>query len=144
MSTFEDLENIGTPIIVLNEENKLLLGKRINAYKSGFYGMPGGRAKVGEKLLDAVKRELIEETGLQANSTELVGVVRENQGSYSFVHFGFIIKEATGNLENKEPHKCEGWDWYSLDNLPKEILPGHKAIIEMYLDQSSPRFRDIV
>lgn len=130
------LQNIGTPIIILNQDNQVLLGKRKNAYSSGFYGMPGGRVELDEKLTDAVIRELAEECNLTPLSIEYVGVARENQDKYSFVHFGFLVKKTVGSLQNNEPDKCEGWEWHNLKNLPENILPGHKAILEMFQNKS--------
>jgi hypothetical protein len=27
----------------------------------------------------------------------------------------------SGELQNLEPDKCEGWDWYDLNNLPSPL-----------------------
>ena len=37
----------------------------------------------------------------------------------------FVTAEFShGKLELKEPHKCEQWDWFSWDDLPKsKFLP---------------------
>lgn len=127
-------EHIGVVIIIVDREtNKILLGKRINAYKSGFFGLPGGRIDLLETTGKAAKREVEEETGLQVEGLEYVGVVRELQDGYNFVHFGMTTTSFTGDLVNREPNKCEGWAWYSMDNLPDKILLGHKAMIDIFL-----------
>jgi 8-oxo-dGTP diphosphatase len=83
-------------------------------------------------LLTGAKRELEEETGLVNPQLEYIGVVREKQEGYSFIHFVFVCKSFDGEVQNTEPEKCEGWEWYSVENLPQNILNGHKAGIEMY------------
>lgn len=130
--------------IILKNNSYVVLGKRRNSYQSGTYGLPGGRLAGKESLFAAAKRELFEETGLNAHSVEYLGVIREWQEDkqWNFIHFIFICKEFAGSVEVKEPEKCEGWDWYSLDNLPLPLLPGHKAAIEMFGDKA--KVKDVI
>lgn len=139
-------ENIGVSIVVLNpEKNKVLLGVRIGGYHEGWYGAPGGRIELRESILECGKRELNEEVGVETDNIEYVGVVRQLQkDSYNFIHFGLIVKEYTGEVKNLEPEKCEGWEWFSIENLPQKLLPGHKAVIEMYLNPETSRYRDLL
>lgn len=125
------------------KDNKLLLGKRKNSYKEGFFGAPGGRIETSEKTIDALKRELLEEVNIHATSLSFIGSVRENQGGYSFIHIGFLVSEFEGEIKNNEPEKCESWEWYELNALPSGIIPGHKALIEMIKDPNLPHFADI-
>lgn len=124
---------IGVCVIVLdNTKKSVLLGRRINAYKSGMFGLPGGRVNLSEPLAKCARRELFEEAGLQVKSLKYIGVVRELQNTYNFIHFVYLCEKFEGKLETKEPHKCEKWEWYSLDALPKDILPGHKAALDLF------------
>lgn len=47
-------------------DGRILLNKEEQPGKPPFIGTPGGRVDEGEDLLDAIKRELLEETGYQA------------------------------------------------------------------------------
>jgi len=144
----EDNDPIGVGVIIIDAfTGKILLGKRKNAYKSGMWGFPGGRLEKTEPLMTCAVRELLEETGVHGNEFHYVGAVRELQGNknergYNFIHFIFSCQDYSGTIETKEPDKCEGWEWFSLDALPKEILPGHKAAIDMYVDKSL--YKDLV
>lgn len=135
---------IGVCIVVFNKDNHILLGKRLNSYKSGSYGLPGGRVEIKEKLIDAVHRELAEETGLKTHSLEYVGVVRELQEGYNFIHFIFTCRDYKGEPKALEPTKCESWDWYLPNTLPQDILPGHMAGIEMLVNPSESKIRDLL
>lgn len=137
-------EHFGVGILIFNNKNEVLLGERVDAYKAGVFGAPGGRVKLSEPITDAAKRELQEETGLITDSLVYIGVVRELQETYNFIHFAFAIKDFQGEPINMEPNKCKGWQWYSVNNLPDKMLPGHKAMIDMYLYPDTPRYRDIV
>lgn len=125
-------QHIGTCALLLNSDNRVLLGKRKNSYKSGYYGLPGGRVEVGESLESAIRREILEETGIEVDHCKYVGVVRETQDGYDFIHFVYVAYNVSAQPKLMEPEKCEGWDWVELDDLGK-VLPGHKAAVEMYL-----------
>lgn len=127
---------IGTCCLLLNDNNQLLLGKRKNSYKAGMYGLPGGRVDINEPVEHAIEREVAEETGLENLIFTFHGVVRENQGSYDFIHFVFSAQVANVEPKLLEPDKCEGWEWFSLNDDLNDVLPGHKAGIELFTSPS--------
>jgi 8-oxo-dGTP diphosphatase len=129
-------ESIGVPVIV-SVNKKILMGIRKNCYGEGTYGLPGGRLEFNESLEKCVKRELLEETGLTAKSLKFIGVVRDFQKDHNFIHFAFACEEFDGKVKLMEPEKCEGWEWFDLDNLPKNILPGHGQAIDIFLKHDS-------
>lgn len=133
---------IGT-VVVISKENKILLGKRRNSYKSGFYGVPGGRVNELEKLIDCAKRELLEETGIEVDDLEYLGTIRDCQKGYTFTHFAFLCKDPYEEPKNIEPGKCEGWKWFDQNKIPDQTLPGHIAAIDLYIKPNTPRIRDI-
>lgn len=140
MDSKKEQQTIGVAVVVLNKDKShVLLGKRLNAYKSGWLGLPGGRVDPGEPLINCCRRELLEETGIQAKQIDYLGVVRDFQKTYDFIHFAFLCSEYDGEPQVMEPEKCESWDWYSLDKLPNRILPAHRAYIEFYKNRGSSK-----
>ncbi|HEX7018049.1 MAG TPA: NUDIX domain-containing protein [Patescibacteria group bacterium] len=131
------MQPIGACILVINDQNQVLLGKRKNSYKAGYYGIPGGRVEVGELLAETAKRELLEETNLTAVDLKYVGVVKEHQDEWDFIHFVFVCHQWTGEVTTVEPEKCEGWQWYDLKALPSPILEGHAAAIKVYKEKKT-------
>ncbi len=119
---------IGSGIIVENNEGELLLGKRINAFGEGNYGVPGGRQEDGEDAMTCASRELKDETGLIAQKLVLLGRVIDTDG---FVHSIFHCTKYTGEPKNIETDKCEEWEWFKKNALPENILVAHKAGVEM-------------
>lgn len=122
---------IGSFVIVINSKNQILLGERKNSYKSGLYGCPGGRLEFEESLEDCAKRELFEETGLTAHSLKYLGVIRTLQDGGSFIHFAFSCNDYEGQIELREPEKCTEWKFIDSNTLPSNILPAHKAGINL-------------
>lgn len=130
------LQPIGTAVIVVHPQTGLvLLGERRNSYKAGWLGLPGGRVELGEKTTDTARRELREETSLVANELQFVGVVKENQGQYDFIHFIYLVPSWQGEPTVTEPDKCAGWQWLSADGDLERVLPGHHAAITLWRQQ---------
>ena len=69
---------IGVGIILLNHENKVFVGKRIDNPKN-FWQMPQGGVNQNENFLQAAKRELEEETGIKS-----VKLIKELDGWYKY------------------------------------------------------------
>jgi len=67
---------VSMDFIIKNSENKILLGKRVNKPAFGYYFTLGGRVLKNEKLADAKKRILKEETELNINdfNPKFIGV----------------------------------------------------------------------
>jgi len=55
-------------IAVVIKDNSVLLVRRANPPDAGFWGLPGGKIEFGERIEEAVVRELFEETGIRAAS----------------------------------------------------------------------------
>ena len=54
-------------------DGKVLLVRRAGAPAKGLWTLPGGRVEVGETLVEAVRREVMEETGLTIDVIDLAG-----------------------------------------------------------------------
>jgi 8-oxo-dGTP diphosphatase len=126
-------QQIGTCAILVNNQGLILLGKRKNGYKAGFFGLPGGRVEINEPLIKTIQREVKEETGIEVVEPQYLGVIRENQGGYDFIHFVFTARVGDAQPVLAEPDKCEDWEWFDLSKTLPRVLPGHVAAIDMFL-----------
>ena len=67
-------ENVELTVLCLIQDgDKILLQNRVKEDWKG-YTLPGGHVEIGESFVDAVKREMKEETGLDVTNPKLVGV----------------------------------------------------------------------
>jgi 8-oxo-dGTP diphosphatase len=77
------------------------------------------------------KRELDEETGLIPLSIQLgpwtQDVIDEQK---HYISLFAIITEFEGEPQLLEPHKCESWDWYLWDELPKPLFPPLASLVK--------------
>ena len=132
----------GIGIMILND-NKVLLGRRnsdpIKAsselHGEGTYTMPGGKIHFGEKIKDAAKREVEEETGLTPKSLKIVSVTNEIRNDAHFVTIGFLCDEFEGEPKVMEPEEITEWKWFPLNNLPNPIFPPSLKLLQNYIDK---------
>ena len=54
---------VGIGVLVFNDLNQLLLGRRTSAHGEGEFGPPGGHLEFGESFEDCAIREVKEEAG---------------------------------------------------------------------------------
>ena len=128
---------IGVGIVLLNQENKVFVGKRIDN-PGNFWQMPQGGINNNEDFFNAAKRELEEETGIK--SIELVKKIEgwltydlpENllgkiwQGKYrgqkqKWFIFKFLGKDKEININTKTPEFLD-WKWIEFEKLPEVVV----------------------
>ena len=66
--------------LVVDEDGRLLLARRAGEPERGKWDLPGGFLDEGEHPLDALRRELGEETGLEVEPLDFVGVWMDRYG----------------------------------------------------------------
>jgi putative (di)nucleoside polyphosphate hydrolase len=128
----------GVGIIVLNNENKVFVAKRIDNPKN-YWQMPQGGINKGEDFYTAALRELKEETSIIS-----VKLVKEIEGSFTYIlpdHLigiiwkgrfkgqkqkwfvmKFIGDETEINIKTRYPEFLD-WKWIDLEDLTKIAVP---------------------
>ena len=94
---------VGVGAIII-DDGRVLLVKRGHAPLAGEWSIPGGLVEVGETLREAAVREASEETGLQIEALELLGVfdrlLPDETGKirYHYVLIDFLCRRLSGDL----------------------------------------------
>lgn len=110
--------------VILMKDGKVLLGKRKKSHGEGCWAHPGGHLEFGETFEECAKREVMEETGLKIKNIRVGAVTNdifENENKH-YVTIHAICDYDSGELENKEPEKCEKWEWFEWDKLPDNVF----------------------
>jgi len=86
--------------IVLTKDGKIVLVRRLNEPFKGYWALPGGFVEYGERVEEALKREVLEETGLKVRILKLVGVYsdpnRDPRGHV--ISICYLCEEVGGKL----------------------------------------------
>ena len=136
----------GVGIIVLNNNNQVFVGKRKDN-PGDKWQMPQGGVDKGEDFITAMRRELIEETGIKN-----IKILKEIQNMYQYelpnnlvgiIWKGkfrgqrqkwfitkFLGKDNEINLDTQHPEFID-WKWIDPQDLPKVIVDFKK---ELYLN----------
>lgn len=121
-STFDPQPRVGIGVIIINDEGKILVGKRRGSH-APFYSIPGGALELGESFEHAAEREVAEETGLRIFEPRVIGVVNDLEtfrtDGVHFVSAVVVVRKFEGEPRLMEPEKCEGWLWCDPQNLPQ-------------------------
>lgn len=102
-----------TVLCLIADGDKILLQNRVKNDWKG-YTLPGGHVEAGESFVDAVIREMKEETGLDIHKPKLVGVKQFPIDNGRYVVFLFKATEFTGNLHSSDEGAME---WVSRNDL---------------------------
>ena len=104
--------------IVGNDAGEILLVKRA---PSGVWLYPTGWADVGYSAAEVAVKEVREETGIEAEPVQLLGVVDGMR--MGFTKFGMYMLlfhcRATGGELNPHPLETDGCGWFAKDQLPQ-------------------------
>jgi len=118
---------------LVTRDNKILLIKRGHDPFKGFWALPGGYVDWNESTEEAVAREVMEETGLEVNSCELIGVYSSPSRHPKQVNN--IANRVVTTGEPKASDDAEEFQWCSLNDLPAELAFDHKKIIADCLEK---------
>ncbi|MFO0704808.1 MAG: NUDIX domain-containing protein [Candidatus Andersenbacteria bacterium] len=131
---------------IANDKGQVLLGLRKNVAGAGEWQVPGGHLEYGETLIDGARREVKEETGLTVGEMRLVSVIDESPEvmgrTTHYVTVDFSAHYLGGTPVVMEPHKCGGWQWFSLDALPEKLSQGMRMAVENYKNKTVYKARD--
>ncbi len=146
---------LGVGVVLLNKKNQVFVGKRKDN-PIDKWQMPQGGVNTGENLIDAMKRELHEETSIQN-----IKILNEIDGWFEYelpknllgrIWRGryrgqkqkwFVVKflgnDGEINLQTDKPEFIE-WRWLDIENLPNVIVDFKRKVYEQLL----PKIRNFI
>lgn len=123
-------------IALLENKDQLLMVRRIaNApFGGGMYSLVGGKVDAGELGLHAIVREVYEETGLNIAQQDFELVHTFHRRGIESEFIALCFKTDISHLAaptNKEPHKHDDMRFFSINDLPENMLSAHKQAIQL-------------
>jgi 8-oxo-dGTP diphosphatase len=113
--------------------DRILLIERGQQPLKGFWSLPGGAVETGERLEDAIEREVFEETGLRVTARQIAlifeRIMHDGQGApeYHYVLVDYLCDVQSGDLCAGDDSNCA--QWFSLDSI--EQLPMTEGTLDV-------------
>jgi len=126
--------------VIVNENKEVLMMQEANRRCPGQWYLPAGRMEAGETITEAVKREVLEETGLDIEPTTLLMVESATGVWYRFVLTGIVTggrlkTEADADEESLQAKWVR--DVRELNLRANDVLPLIEKGLEYHNRQTS-------
>ena len=133
MEPGKDYIGAGCGVFIVNDKSETLFLLRNNNCRNeaGKWNKVGGGIEFGEKVEDAIRRETLEEVGLELADIEFLSFTDhilpdENQ---HWIGFNYMAMVSSGEVENREPHKHDEVKWFKFDEIPDCLaMPTEEAL----------------
>ncbi|MCF3128338.1 GDP-mannose mannosyl hydrolase [Acinetobacter soli] len=136
---------ISIDLVVRNEKNEVLLGKRLNAPAKDYWFVPGGRIQKDESLDKAFKRLLLEELDISLSysreDANFIGVFEhfynenfyDSSSSTHYVVLAFVLK--INSLNISLVNNCQHRDYLWVSKEQSILLDNVHDYSRVYLDK---------
>ena len=126
---------LSVAISALIHENRILLIRRARGNFAGLWGLPGGKIETGEHLSDAAVREILEESGIEAEFREHLALVSEHLMENNKVKKHFLLHVCdlvpkSIHITNEKEGELAWFDLNMLDEMRDRIIPSDFHMIE--------------
>lgn len=112
--------------VVTNEKGQVLLLDHVFRPGSG-WGIPGGFVNHGEQIDEAIKRELLEETGLGLKNIEIYHVRTNNR------HVEFLVYAQADGAAEVKSLEIKRLGWFEINEMPEKMSDVQKQIVREVL-----------
>lgn len=135
-------ENVELTVLCLIHKNdKYLLQDRVKKDWKG-YTLPGGHIEKGESIVDAVVREMKEETGLTVYNPKLCGVKQFPLDDGRYIVFLFCADEFSGQVISSEEGTMH---WVNKDDLSNvNTVEDFQELLRVMLDENLSEFQYVI
>lgn len=124
----------GVAVAVFNEQGKILLQQR----RGDIWAVPGGFVELGESTEEAGRREVLEETGIEIGSLQLISVFSgkkffvqlPNGDEFYPITIAYLCKDLTGGTLKADGIESLHVQFFDINALPEKISPFLKKLIE--------------
>ena len=130
-----------TVLCLIHNEDSYLLQDRVKKDWKG-YTLPGGHIEPGESIVDAVVREMKEETGLMIKSPRLCGVKQFPIEGGRYIVFLFETDQFEGEVVDSDEGKMH---WVKISELSNvNLVDDFDELLEVMLSDNLTEFQYVV
>lgn len=121
-----DYIGVGAGAVIVNGEDRIFLARRGRESRNERqkWEFPGGCVEFGERLEEALAREIREEYDFLIEVECLIDVVNHliPEEKQHWVSPTFLCRYKSGTPRIMEPHKCEEIGWFLINEIPEQKL----------------------
>ncbi len=137
-----DYIGVGVGAIIVDAAGQLFLAQRGPKAQNerGLWEFPGGAVEFGERLREALVREIREEYGITIEPGEMLTVtdhILPNEGQH-WVSPSYICRIIDGIPTIREPEKCSAIGWFALDEIPDDLTQVTRHDLGLYRAYVTP------
>jgi len=131
-----DYIGVGVGALIVDEQGRLFMARRGPQAKNERWRweFPGGSVEFGERLADALRREIREEYGVEIEVGDLLDVVDHllpDEGQH-WVSPTYLCRLLVGEPRICEPEKCAAIGWFYPHEVPDELTVISRKNLESY------------
>jgi len=118
-----DFPGVGAGLVILRDDGKVLLCRRLKAPEAGFWNIVGGKVDTMEHSSEAARREAEEETGLKVGKVDFLCMTEEiiEADRQHWISLIYVTRDFTGDPTLTEPDKLSDIGWFDLKDLPQPL-----------------------
>ena len=116
------------------KEERLLQKRQNTGYMDGYWDFSAsGHVEENEPMKKSMIREAFEELGVEIdyNDLDFVTLIHKNKGAIYYNGY-FKAEKWINEPQIKESEKCEKIKWFSINNLPDNLIDDRKEAIRNY------------
>lgn len=126
-------------LAVINQKKEFLLGFRMYTKdkfgaSKDFWIAPGGKIEQGEKIKDAISRELKEECNIEDYTIRKYIANYPGYSDNHELHCFLVEVDNVNQIQNNEPEKFAEWKFFTIDQLPVEYFPNQEVDQKFFID----------
>ena len=110
--------------VVIIKNNKVLLWKRKNAHWDWDWSFSGGHLEYSESRDECAICETKEEVGISIKNITFWTITNDifNNENKHYITIIMLSEYDKWEVKNIEPDKCERWEWFKWEELPKNLF----------------------
>ncbi len=129
MTKGNDIIQVGAGAVIVRD-GKVLLAKRKGSHGEGSYGTAGGHVEFGETPTETVKREAMEELGIELKNVRFASCTNMQKYGKHYIDISFVAEILRGEPKIMEREKIASVDWYDLEDLPEPLFEPVRIVLE--------------
>jgi ADP-ribose pyrophosphatase YjhB (NUDIX family) len=114
---------VGAGLVILRDDGKVLLCRRLKAPEAGFWNIVGGKVDPMEPSSEAARREAEEETGLKIGKVDFLCMAEEiiEADRQHWISLIYVTRDFSGEPSLTEPDKLSDIGWFDPKNPPQPL-----------------------